>query len=293
MSIEWLDPIDPEYPFPPVETACTEPEGLLAAGGDLHCARLLRAYAKGIFPWYEQGQPILWWAPDPRAVLFPHRFRLTRSLRKSIRNKAYTVTFDRAFGEVVAGCAAPRRQGAGTWITGAMLSAYCQLHAQGFAHSVEIWDTQGEMRSEVLVGGLYGVAIGGVFFGESMFSWATDASKVGMAYLARHLQFWGYALIDCQLPSPHVGRLGAELIPRGEFSTKLARYCSMRGNPAPWVVNSHLDVSSWRPSDTDSNIVGAGVHSEHPAHRTTELCARGDNQKLLQHTDIDVQRKIL
>ncbi|MBA3732273.1 MAG: hypothetical protein H0W93_08010, partial [Gammaproteobacteria bacterium] len=118
-------------------------------------------------------------------------------------------------------------------------------------------------------------------------------SKVGMAYLARHLQFWGYALIDCQLPSPHVGRLGAELIPRAEFSTNLARYCSMRGNPAPWVVNSNLDVSSWRPSDIDSNIVGAGAPSEHPAPQTTELCARGDNQKQLQHTDIDVQRKTL
>ncbi|MGH8503443.1 MAG: leucyl/phenylalanyl-tRNA--protein transferase [Gammaproteobacteria bacterium] len=273
MSIEWLDPFDADYPFPPVEAACAEPEGLLAAGGDLQPQRLLRAYRQGIFPWYEEGQPVLWWAPDPRAVLFPDKFRLTRSLRKSIRNRPYTVSFDRAFREVVAGCAAPRRQGAGTWITEAMLTAYCQLHAQGWAHSVEVWDT----RDNTLVGGLYGVAIGRIFFGESMFSWATDASKVAMAYLARHLRHWEYALIDCQLPSPHVGRLGAELIPRDQFTRILARGCPMRGNPSPWEVDSRLKVSSWHPLDAKN--CRAGGHIGKSTSEPTELCCRGGNQK--------------
>jgi leucyl/phenylalanyl-tRNA---protein transferase len=244
MNIEWLDPFDPDYPFPPVDTAFTDPDGLLAAGGDLSPRRLLRAYQRGIFPWYEAGQPILWWSPNPRAVLYSEYFRMTRSLRKSARNKPYRVTFDCAFREVLLGCAAPRRQVASTWITAEMLDAYCQLHAQGFAHSVEVWHAQ-EQR---LVGGLYGVAIGQVFFGESMFSWSTDASKLGLAYLARHLQAWGYPLIDCQLPSPHLHSLGAEMIPRSKFMDLLARYCSRRGQPSPWKVDASLEVASWQPS---------------------------------------------
>ncbi len=243
MSIEWLDPLDPNYPFPPADSAHTDPDGLLAAGGDLHPKRLLRAYRRGIFPWYEEGQPILWWCPNPRAVLYPAHFRITRSLRKSLRNKPYTVSFDRAFREVVLGCAAPRRQGAGTWITPEMLYAYCQLHAQGFAHSIEVWHD----RDGSLVGGLYGVAVGRIFFGESMFSWATDASKVGLAYLVRHLQAWGYPLIDCQLSSPHVDSLGAELIPRQRFMQMLARYCPMRRHPPAWRVDPGLEVASWQP----------------------------------------------
>lgn len=244
MSIEWLDPFDPDDPFPPVEAAFADPDGLLAAGGDLNSRRLVRAYRRGIFPWYEEGQPILWWAPNPRAVLFPERFKMTRSLRKSARNKPYTVTLDRAFREVLSGCAAPRRQGAGTWINADMLAAYCQLHAQGFAHSVEVWHAQ-ERR---LVGGLYGVAVGQVFFGESMFSWSPDASKLALAYLARHLQAWGYPLIDCQLRSPHLDSLGAELIPRSRFMDILAHYCARRGRPSPWKVDTRLEIANWQPA---------------------------------------------
>lgn len=243
MTIEWLDPFDPDYAFPAVDTAFTDPDGLLAAGGDLNPKRLLRAYRCGIFPWYEEGQPILWWSPNPRAVLYPQHFKITRSLRKSLRNRPYRVTFDRAFPEVVLGCAAPRRDSTGTWITKEMLDAYCQLHAQGHAHSVEVWHRQDGR----LIGGLYGVALGRIFFGESMFSWATDASKIGLAYLAHHLQTWDYPLIDCQLPSPHVDSLGAELIPRPQFMRTLARYCAMRGNPSPWRVSPALEVAAWRP----------------------------------------------
>src|SRR5215217_5398408 len=247
MSIEWLDPFDPDYPFPPVDTAFTDPDGLLAAGGDLNPKRLLNAYRRGIFPWYEQGQPILWWSPNPRTVLFPKHFRLARSLRKSLRNKPYTISFDRAFYEVLSGCAAPRRYGAGTWITAEMLEAYYQLHVQGFAHSVEVWHTQ----DGGLIGGLYGVALGRVFFGESMFSWATDGSKIALAYLARHLQAWGYPLIDCQLSSAHLHSLGAEMIPRARFMEFLTRYCPKHGEPAPWRIDADLDVALWQPAYTE------------------------------------------
>jgi leucyl/phenylalanyl-tRNA--protein transferase len=244
MSIEWLDPFDPDYPFPPVETACTDPDGLLAAGGDLHPQRLLCAYRHGIFPWYETGQPILWWSPNPRAVLYPKHFRMTRSLRKSLRNKPYAVSFDRAFRDVMLGCAAPRRRrDGGTWITDAMLDAYCQLHARGYAHSVEVWHVQDDQ----LVGGLYGVAVGRVFFGESMFSWAKDASKIALAYLARHLQLWGFPLIDCQLASPHIDSMGAEMIPRAQFLNLLGTYCPRPGKLAPWRVDTSLEVSAWQP----------------------------------------------
>jgi leucyl/phenylalanyl-tRNA---protein transferase len=247
MSIEWLDPFDPDYPFPPVDTAFTDPDGLLAAGGDLSPKRLLRAYQRGIFPWYEAGQPILWWSPNPRAVLYPERFRITRSLRKSLRRKPYIVSFDRAFRDVVLGCAAPRRRGGGTWITNDMLEAYCQLHAQGCAHSVEVWHAQDGQ----LIGGLYGVALGRIFFGESMFSWAPDASKIGFAYLARHLQAWEYPLIDCQLPSPHMESLGAEMISRSHFLKMLTRYCPRRGKLSPWQIDPSLEVAAWRPAPSD------------------------------------------
>jgi len=247
MSIEWLDSHDPAYPFPPVETAMIEPNGLLAAGGDLNPKRLLRAYRRGIFPWYEQGQPILWWSPNPRAVLYPSQFRLTRSLRKSVRNKPYTVSFDQAFREVMLGCAGPRRGVTGTWITAEMLDAYCHLHAQGHAHSVEVWHA----ADGRLIGGLYGITVGRVFFGESMFSWATDASKIGFAYLARHLQAWDYPLIDCQLRSSHIDSLGAELSPRRQFMDALARLCTQPPHPSPWRVNPAFEVSSRRPDLTE------------------------------------------
>ncbi len=211
-QLVWLDPNDPHADFPPVETALRDPDGLLAAGGDLSPARLLRAYRRGIFPWYEEGQPILWWSPDPRAVIFPECLRISRSLRKTLRNKPYRVTFDTAFDAVVAACAEPRRGATGTWITQEMRAAYGALHAQGHAHSVEVWDAEGR-----LVGGLYGILLPRVFSGESMFSRRSDMSKVALVYLAQWLIERDVPLIDCQLPNPHLMRLGAETMPRARF----------------------------------------------------------------------------
>ncbi|ROR32614.1 leucyl/phenylalanyl-tRNA--protein transferase [Inmirania thermothiophila] len=210
--------------FPDVERALAEPNGLLAAGGDLAPATLLAAYRRGIFPWYGPGEPILWWSPDPRLVLFPERLHLGRSLRKRLRSGRYRVSLDRDFAGVVAGCAAPRPGQDGTWITPEMAQAYRRLHALGHAHSVEVWE------DGVLVGGLYGVAIGRVFFGESMFSRRPDASKVALACLAARLHRCGFPVIDCQVASAHLLRLGAEPLPRRAFTALLERFCAL---PAP------------------------------------------------------------
>jgi len=206
----------PTAPFPDPALAETEPNGLLAVGGDLSPQRLRSAYRLGIFPWYGAGQPILWWSPDPRLVLFPDRLRISRSLRKTLRRGAFTVSLDRDFGAVIRACAAPRADAGGTWIVPAMARAYERLHVLGLAHSAEAW------RGDELAGGLYGVAMGRVFFGESMFSRASDASKVALAYLARCLSDWGYALIDCQVYTPHLASLGAVEMPRAEFQRRLA-----------------------------------------------------------------------
>lgn len=214
--------------FPPVELAT--PEGLVAVGGDLSLERLLEAYRHGIFPWYNPGQPVLWWSPDPRTVLLPHRLRIARSLRKTLRRGEFRVTFDHAFENVIDACAGPRRHhpSGATWITSAMRAAYCRLYQAGHAHSVETWSgTQ-------LVGGLYGVALGGAFFGESMFSHATDASKVALVYLVDSLRFWGYTLIDCQVASPHLFSLGAEEIPRRSFIAALQTALALPGHTDPW-----------------------------------------------------------
>lgn len=214
--------------FPPVEYATAE--GLLAVGGDLSSERLLEAYRHGIFPWYSAGQPILWWSPDPRAVLYPERLKIRRSLKQTLRRGHFCVRFDTAFRDVMLACAAPRDQytGGGTWITDEMIEAYRHLHELGFAHSVETW------HDERLVGGLYGVALGGVFFGESMFSRATDASKVALVALAERLRTWGFALIDCQVPSAHLSSLGAEEIPRAQFLAELAQGLMRPGQPGRW-----------------------------------------------------------
>jgi len=247
MIIKWLDPVDPDFPFPPVDNALKEPDGLLAAGGDLSPNRILRAYRKGIFPWYEEGQPILWWSPNPRAVLYPECLKITRSLRKSLRNKPWTVSFDQAFRDTVTACAAPRRGSNGTWITDNMLEAYYLLYRQGHAHSIEVWENDTN-----LIGGLYGVGIGKVFFGESMFSRQSDGSKVALIYLMRHLQAWGYPLIDCQLSSPHIDSLGAETISRRRFIKHLQKWCKIPGHPSPWAVDSDLDVIGWQPRIIES-----------------------------------------
>lgn len=238
-SLCWM-PIEEEAaPFPPVELAMRDPDGLLAFGGDLSITRLLLAYRSGIFPWYSEGQPIMWWSPDPRAVLLPDELKISRSLRKTIKKKLYTVTLDTAFDEVMDACAEPRKEDAGTWITPEMKDAYCKLHKQGYAHSVEAW-LNGE-----LVGGLYGVAIGRVFFGESMFARRTDASKVAFVHLVQQLRCWGYALIDCQVHSGHLASLGAINIPRQDFIGLLEQHCdavTSNHQPGPWQFDEDLQV---------------------------------------------------
>ncbi|WP_409526336.1 leucyl/phenylalanyl-tRNA--protein transferase [Nitrincola sp. MINF-07-Sa-05] len=197
--------------FPSVERALDEPNGLLAAGGDLSPDRLVQAYRHGIFPWFNPGEPILWWSPDPRCVLFPDELYLSRSLRKRLRRQDYQVTFDQAFAEVIQACAEIRSEKGGTWISEPMQIAYTELHKRGIAHSVEVW-IEGE-----LVGGLYGLAMGRMFFGESMFSRQRDASKIAFSYLTVQLQRWGFNLIDCQVYNPHLASLGARVIPRMTF----------------------------------------------------------------------------
>ncbi|MEH6470817.1 MAG: leucyl/phenylalanyl-tRNA--protein transferase [Halopseudomonas sp.] len=215
-QIPWLEPDNTQ--FPAVNTALADPDGLLAAGGDLSPARLIEAYRNGIFPWFDDQQPILWWSPDPRCVLKPDQLYVSRSLRKLIRSQRLRVSFDQCFSEVVAACAAPRTDEPGTWISPAMQRAYAKLHKQGIAHSVEVW------QQDLLVGGLYGLAIGKIFFGESMFSRTSNASKVGFATLVEQLKHWDYALIDCQIHSEHLSSLGAELMPRAEFIELVEQY---------------------------------------------------------------------
>jgi leucyl/phenylalanyl-tRNA--protein transferase len=210
-TLTWLSPRDAPEHFPPLERALDEPAGLLAAGGDLSAARLLAAYRLSIFPWYSPGQPVLWWAPDPREVLFPQEFRTSRSLKQSIRNKGYRTTIDQDFHAVILECAAPRAVASGTWITDEMQRAYIELHERGFAHSIETY------HGHELVGGLYGVRLGGVFFGESMFSRVRDGSKIALAHLVRVCLANDIAVIDCQLPSRHLKSLGSRSILRPRF----------------------------------------------------------------------------
>jgi leucyl/phenylalanyl-tRNA---protein transferase len=227
--IPLLRPGDPPGAFPPIEQALDEPDGLLCAGGDLSPARLLEAYRRGIFPWYSEGQPILWWSPDPRAVLFPAEFRIARSLAKTLRNRGYETRLDGGFAQVVAGCAESGRRPEGTWISPEMQSAYQQLYRLGHAHSVETW------RAGRLVGGLYGVALGRVFFGESMFSVERDASKVALARLVDESLARGVDLIDCQMTSPHLESLGARCIPRDRFRALLSSAIERDGTDVRWA----------------------------------------------------------
>jgi len=204
--------------FPPAEQALLEPNGLLAAGGDLSPERLLAAYRSGIFPWYNEGEPILWWSPDPRMVLFPDELKISRSLARRLKKADYEVRFDTAFREVMLACASAQRQGQrGTWITEDIINGYCKLHELGFAHSAETW------INGKLAGGLYGVAIGRMFYGESMFHHITDASKIAFVHLVQRLQQQGFGMIDCQMKTPHLASLGAKEIPRSEFSQRLAK----------------------------------------------------------------------
>ncbi|HEC20319.1 MAG TPA: leucyl/phenylalanyl-tRNA--protein transferase [Gammaproteobacteria bacterium] len=217
----WIDPRGNRFEFPDVSLALEEPDGLLAIGGDLKPQRLLSAYRQGIFPWYNEGQPILWWAPNPRAVLFPSKLKISRSLAKTLRNKAFKVTLDQAFEMVIEACSQPRDHEThpGTWITHEMKQAYLKLHQQGAAHSAECW------LDGKLVGGLYGVSIGRAFFGESMFTQRRDASKVAFVTLVQQLAQWKFGLVDCQIHSQHLKSLGAENIDREEFRELLDIFC--------------------------------------------------------------------
>lgn len=225
--IPWLRDSDP---FPPLERALDAPNGLLAAGGSLSPARLVDAYRRGIFPWSSEGQPLLWWSPDPRMVLFVDEFRFSRSLGKRLRSGRFDVRVDTACAEVIAACAEPRPDQDGTWITEEMRAAYLDLHRRGYVHSVESW------RDGRLVGGLYGVALGRVFFGESMFAREPDASKVALAHLVAHSRAQGVPLIDCQQETSHLASLGARPIPRARFAACLNE-----------LIHSSAPPNGWRP----------------------------------------------
>ena len=228
MAPFWIDPNDTTYRFPDVSLALEEPDGLLAIGGSLNPQRLKSAYCQGIFPWYNEDQPILWWSPDPRAVLFPEKLHVSRSLRKTLRNNPFTFSMDHAFEAVITACGEPRLKQQGTWISPEMKAAYCNMHQLGYAHSVECW------LHDDLVGGLYGLAFGKVFFGESMFSRVTNASKVAFVHFVKQLQHWGFLMIDCQVESEHLASLGAELIPRKQFVYMLENLCFLPTKSGTW-----------------------------------------------------------
>lgn len=246
VRLHWLDPRDPNQPFPPPQRAMRDPNGLLAIGGDLSVNRLLRAYSAGIFPWYNPSEPILWWCPDPRAVLEPNAFHASHSLEKRVRKADYAVTLDRAFPEVLDGCTTSRRGSQGTWLGPDMKRAYRELFAAGHAHSVEVW------RGGKLVGGLYGVALGRTFFGESMFSVETDSSKLALYWLSRQLAVWAFDQIDCQIASEHLRTLGAVEVPRDRFLARLRASQQHPSRPGPWRFD--LDVP-----DSAEHRLGGGV----------------------------------
>ncbi len=239
MAITWLTD-QPDSAFPSLEHA-TE-HGLLAAGGDLSPSRLIAAYTLGIFPWFNRQDPVLWWSPDPRMVLYTDKINVSKSLRKTIRQQRFDLTLNQAFTGVMEACAAPRSEASndpGTWIHDSMIEAYQELHRRGYAHSIECW------QSGRLVGGLYGVAIGRVFFGESMFSAERDASKVALAILSAQLRRWGFPMIDCQMYSPHLQRMGAENIPRQVFVDQLQILTTL-SVPTQWQLDADITASFYR-----------------------------------------------
>ena len=222
--------LGPRDPFPPLERALRRPNGLLAMGRNLSVTTLLEAYAQGIFPWFSEGDPILWWSPDPRMVLFPQELHVAKSLARRLKRDDFRVTADAAFGDVIRACAAPRDGEPGTWINRRMITAYERLHATGVAHSIETWmDGQ-------LAGGLYGLAIGRAFFGESMFAGRTDASKIALVHLVRQLERWGFGVIDCQMKTEHLATFGAREIPRREFAERIRVLVAEPPVPMPWLI---------------------------------------------------------
>ena len=234
--LTYIQPFDEIDSFPPLEKAETYPNGLLAIGGDLSPQRLLHAYQRGIFPWFSENEMIQWWSPDPRMVLYPDEFHASRSLKKNIRKYAFDYSMNLAFEDVIQACSEPRKTQPGTWITKEMKQAYIELHKAGFAHSLEIW-----MKNQ-LVGGLYGIAIGRVFFGESMFSRVTDASKAAFLALAHLLNDSGFKLIDCQVYSEHLETLGAREIDRKLFELQLQKHCSEKSQNLTKVKPQRLSL---------------------------------------------------
>ena len=221
-------------PFPPVDMALKVPNGLLAAGGNLQPERLLDAYRQGIFPWFSAGDPILWWSPDPRMVLFPAEFRISHSLAKTLRRGNYEVRTDTAFEQVMRACARPREGQEGTWIQEEIIAAYVRLHHMGLAHSVETW------MDGRLVGGLYGVSLGRMYYGESMFSTQTDASKIALAHLTAQLRRWNFGMIDCQMNTAHLASLGAREIPRRQFLMRLQELIHYPDDATLWQFDHDL-----------------------------------------------------
>ena len=232
--IPLLGPFDP---FPPTDRALDEPNGLLAAGGGLSSARLLDAYSRGIFPWFSDGDPVLWWSPDPRMVLETGDMHLSRSLRRRLRKRDYQVTMDRAFHEVLRHCASPREDQAGTWLLPPMIRAYARLHDSGYAHSVEVW------MGDEIAGGLYGVAVGRMFFGESMFSRRSDGSKIALAHLVAQLSRWSFPVIDCQMRTSHLASLGAFDMPRRQFQRLIDRLVKEPAPRGAWTPDEDLSES--------------------------------------------------
>ncbi len=226
--------LGPSDSFPPVDRALDEPNGLLAAGGGLGISRLTEAYRLGIFPWFSDGDPVLWWCPDPRMVLPTHDVHVSRSLRRRLRQFDYEITLDKAFPQVLEACAAPRRRETGTWLVPSMRRAYTRLFEAGVAHSIEVW-VHGS-----LAGGLYGVALGRMFYGESMFSRVSDASKMAIVALSAHLAHWGFPMIDCQLRTAHLATLGAIDIPRARFVQDVERLVEQEPVGSPWQVNEEI-----------------------------------------------------
>lgn len=231
IRLHWLDPRDPHQNFPSPHLAMRDPNGLLAIGGDLSVTRLIRAYSQGIFPWYNPDEPILWWSPDPRAVLMPDAMKVSRSLGKALRRGDYAVTLDTAYRDVLDACAGPRMRSRGTWLGSDMRDAYQELHRRGYSHTVEVW------RDGELIGGLYGVALGRAFFGESMFSHATDASKIALYWLCQQLLAWGYHLLDCQVASEHLRTLGAVDVSRERFLNLLRPATALPGRTGTWCFD--------------------------------------------------------
>ena len=239
VNLTWLDPSDVNAPFPSPEDALDYPEGLVAAGGDLNHIRLLRAYREGIFPWYERQQPILWWSPDPRGILYPREFVVHRSLKKTLAKLDWQITYNKAFSKVIDACAEPRSYTQSTWITPEMIKAYCNLHVLHYAHSVEVWN-DGQ-----LVGGIYGIAIGRIFFGESMFSRVSDASKIALLFLSAYLDTWDFEVIDTQLPSAHLSSLGGTEISRTEYLQLLHRLVDQNPAGEAWSPGQNIDLKEW------------------------------------------------